>query len=143
MQRIKATIIEAVIIIFHVLLFGVLYPKINDKPGALLSIELLLIIVAVAGRIVETVIDHTLCKNTARSGFISRMKRAAVCFVLTAVISYPVMIAWGHICHVSAMPVAYVILGVCCTLDHMFISAVIDKVLNSGDTYRTFKEEDD
>lgn len=130
MRRFIALLIEEFLFI---ILFLSIFICIQDMESSselirdIIAINGLLIVV---GKLIEVTIDYAIIKNAAERGIAKLIIRHVLCFILISIAYYCIFFFRFSLKTNSGTVVFILILSMCYSFMHLFISRTIDRVLN-------------
>lgn len=133
MERIKALLIEEIIFVVFMIITGlVCMNSINVKDEVLLAMIFLGVFVAV-GKAVEMIVDDTLCRGYESKGFLRKILRMLICFVLISLCCFSILFVIFINEPLGYLTVFFYVISASFTISHLFISTTIDKTINCLD----------
>ncbi len=131
MLRIKAALIEEFFILILELIMYINLPSFVSSNDLLRQSILLMSILVVVGKLIEAIIDDTICKRTDRSKFLGGFIRMLICFFFTSAGFFLVFCFYPFMGPPHAALILKAIFGTGYALLHLFVSNAIDKALSN------------
>lgn len=129
MVRIKALLIEEIIMVLFMIYSGILMSDYIDTGNEILWCMLIFGIMIAFGKSIEAIVDHTVCKKCKNTGLFARFIRTSICLLLSSIVFFVIFSFCFEIVLNNALIILFAIISILSAIMHLAVSRTIDKTL--------------
>ncbi len=129
MLRIKALLIEEIIMVLFMIYSGILMSDYINTGNEILWCMLIFGIMIAIGKSIEAIVDHTVCKKRKNTGLFARFIRTFICLLLSSTVFFVIFSFCFEIVLNNALIIIFAIISILSAIMHLAVSRTIDKTL--------------
>ena len=129
MVRIKALLIEEIIMVLFMIYSGVLMSDYINTGNEILWSMLIFGIMIAFGKSIEAIVDHTICKSKTNNNLYTKLIRPIVCILFSSLVFFVLFCFYFQILPNRVLTFIYAVISISFAAMHLAISRIIDKVL--------------
>lgn len=130
MRRIKVLLIEEIILIVYLIIFGLNFHLEERPDGFMYDVILVFSSLAILGNVIEAIVDQTISRSIRKGKNVRKIIRYLLCFFLLIGAFYSVFYLRFLFDINSVTSIMFLLLSSCGSFVHLIISHIIYKVVN-------------